>query len=67
MKSLKQMADGLMDRYEAADQPHPQLLYTDRDCCTVDGPGRYKLLFDHWPGTLVCLDIWHFIRRLHGF
>ena len=64
MKSLKQTADGLMDWYEAADQPHPQILYTDQDCCTVDGSGRYKLLFNCWPSLSVHFDIWHFIRRL---
>ena len=64
MESLKKMADGIMDRYEAANQPHPLLLYTDRDCCAVDGPGRYQSLFDRWPALLVRLDIWHFMRRL---
>ena len=55
---------GLVDRYEAANQPHPELLYTDRDCCAVDGPGRYKSLFDRWTALLVRLDIWHFMQRL---
>ena len=63
-ESLQQMADGLMKRYEDANQPHPVLLYTDRDCCTISGPGRYKELFIRWPALEVRLDIWHFMRRL---
>ena len=58
-KEWSQMADGIMDWYEPAKSTS-----TDRDCCAVDGPGRYKSLFDHWPTLLVRLDIWHFMRRL---
>ena len=57
MDSLCQMADGLMKRYEDANQPHPVLLYTDRDCCTIHGPGRFKELFSRWPALEVHLDI----------
>ena len=64
MESLGQMADGLMKRYEDANQPHPVLLYADRDCCTIHGPGRFKELFSRWPALKVLLDIWHYMRRL---
>ena len=34
IESLQRLADGLMGRYERADQEPPHLLYTDRDCCS---------------------------------
>ena len=54
------MADGLTLRYRDAQQPPPQVLYTDRDCCAV----RFQQLFSEWPDMHVCLDIWHFMRRI---
>lgn len=62
--SLKKLADGLMSRYEKAGQTAPAVLYTDRDCCSSDGSSKYKELFGKWPNLEVCLDIWHFMRRL---
>lgn len=33
LSNLGKMAEGLMDRFLKAGQPHPLVLYTDRDCC----------------------------------
>ena len=33
-QSLKMLADGLVQRYTEAQQPPPDVLYTDRDCCS---------------------------------
>ena len=61
--SLQPLATGLVNRYEAQQQPPPQLLYTDRDCCNQHGPSKYETLFSTWT-LLVRLDIWHWMRRL---
>ena len=42
-ESLQKMAEGLVRRYEKARQEPPQLLYTDRDCCSPSGPSEYKI------------------------
>ena len=57
---LAPMARGLMDRYTRAKVPPPSLLYVDRDCCS----GNMSKLFPDWPGLVVKLDIWHFMRRI---
>ena len=36
--SLQPFADGLVNRYSAANVDSPVLLYTDRDCCSEFGP-----------------------------
>ena len=41
-EALRRMACGLMERYKMAHQDHPRLLYTDRDCCSMSGPSKYK-------------------------
>ena len=65
--SLKQMADGLVWRYRDAEQPPPQVLYTDRDCCSVNTTSKYQTLFEEWGEALqVRLDIWHYMRRISG-
>ena len=35
---LAQMDDGLVQRYQQANQPPPVLLYVDRDCCSTAVP-----------------------------
>ena len=42
-ESLQRMAEGLVRRYEKAGQEPPQLLYTDRDCCSQSGPSKYQV------------------------
>ena len=42
-ESLQRMAEGLVRRYEQARQEPPQLLYTDRDCCSQSGPSKYQV------------------------
>ncbi|KAK2143968.1 hypothetical protein NP493_4354g00007 [Ridgeia piscesae] len=61
---LEPLARGLVDRYRRAGQPRPLVLYTDRDCCTQDGPSKLVALFDGWEGMAVRLDVWHFMRRI---
>ena len=61
--ALKPMATGLMHRYEEHNQPPPQVLYTDRDCCGRDNQSKYRVLFDKWD-LCVRLDVWHYMRRL---
>ena len=64
-QSLQRMADGLVQRYKTAGREPPQVLYTDRDCCSTTGKtSRYHSLFHEWNSSLqVRLDIWHFMRR----
>lgn len=62
--SLQALADGLMERYEKHQQPHPLILYTDRDCCSSTGRSKFLELFGRWSNLQVRLDIWHFFRRL---
>ena len=63
-EALAPMAVGLQKRYLGVNVPAPRLLYTDRDCCSYDGPSRFQNLFPGWIGLEVRLDIWHFIRRI---
>ena len=60
---LTRMADELMARYEAADQPAPTVIYVDRDCCSLYGGSKVSEMFSRWPDVTVRLDIWHFMRR----
>ena len=57
---LTKLANGLMQRYSEASVDPPVLMYVDRDCCS----GKSKELFQKWPGLLVRLDIYHFMRRI---
>ena len=41
-EALKPMVDGLMHRYQKAAVQPPTLLYTDRDCCSQNGPSKYQ-------------------------
>ena len=45
VKSMKSVADGLTARYREAQQPPPQVLYTDRNCCAP----HFHHLFSDWP------------------
>ena len=65
VSALQSMATGLMERYKEHKEPPPQVLYTDRDCCTKDGQSKYRVLFSGWD-LCVRLDVWHFMRRLAG-
>ena len=60
------MASGLVDRYSRSGKPRPLVLYTDRDCCTMEGLSKLNALFAGWDGLPVRLDVWHFMRRLAG-
>ena len=41
-EALRPMAMGLMHRYERAAIDPPNLLYTDKDCCSQSGPSKYQ-------------------------
>ena len=57
------IAAGLMKRYSDAKEPPPKVLYVNRDCCEA-GAVKVKDLFFKWPGLIISLDIWPFMRRL---
>ena len=62
---LEQMADGLMNRYNAAGVEPPVLLYVDRDCCALGGGvSSTKKMFAGWRDLVIRLDVWHFMRRI---
>ena len=54
------MAKGLMNRYERAGEPAPDLMYVDRGCCRQHGATAVQVLFDQWvaAGMVVRLDAW---------
>ena len=58
---LENMANGSMRRYSLAGVSPPEVLYVDRDCCST---GKAKKLFSLWDNLVICLDIWHFMRRI---
>ena len=60
---LENMANGLMRRYPMAGVPPPEILYVDRDCCSGTTV-KTKELFSLWENLVMCLDIWHFMRRI---
>ena len=65
--SLQKLAVGLMQRYKNGGQQPPQVLYTDRDCCSQGiRPSKYQQLFSSWEGLQVRLDVWHYMRRIAG-
>lgn len=61
---LKDMADGLMKRYRKANEPQPTVMYTDRDCCSINESSKLSTLFHEWADLEIRLDIWHFMRRI---
>ncbi|PIK44872.1 hypothetical protein BSL78_18257 [Apostichopus japonicus] len=64
ISSCQDLANGLMKRFETAQQAPPTVLYTDRDCCKIGGDSKFKILFSKWEDLEVRLDIFHFMRRL---
>ena len=63
-EALLPMAKCLVERYASANVPPPRLLYTDRDCCSLNGLSRFRRLFSSWDSLEIRLDIWHFMRRI---
>ncbi|XP_070834704.1 uncharacterized protein [Chaetodon trifascialis] len=62
---LRDMANGLQDRYQQAGRDPPQVLYVDRNCCRRDGGTcAAAALFPAWPQLIVRLDICHFVCSL---
>ena len=57
---LQEMARGLVRRYHDAGVEPPKVIYVDRDCCGQS----VRKLFHGWEDIIVCLNIWHFMRRL---
>ncbi|KZS02231.1 Uncharacterized protein APZ42_000804, partial [Daphnia magna] len=64
ISNLGRMADGMMNRFSNAGQPHPMVLYTDRDCYKQEGLSKYQKLFHKWENLRVQVDCWHFMRRI---
>ena len=62
---LQRMADGVILRYEQANQPVPELMYVDRGCCRAHVPNAVENLFQPWveKGMVNRLDIWHWLHR----
>lgn len=52
LPALQPLADGLMERYKAANVDPPMLPYTDRDCCSQQGLSKFKVLFGQWQGLI---------------
>ena len=43
INGLQKMAEGLIKRYQQAEVEPPCLLYTDRDCCSQNGPSKLQV------------------------
>lgn len=63
---LDAMTAGLVERYRRAGVSPPTVLYVDCHCCKEAGDTKLKQRFGGWPGIIIRLDIWHFMRRLAG-
>lgn len=61
---LQDMSTGLQERYRRAGKDSPQVLYVERDCCSVDGGTSAAALFPLWPQMSIRLDIRCFLVRL---
>ncbi len=62
---LQEMADGLVRRYEQAQEPNPAAMYVDRKCCKKNTEGSAtKDMFPKWPDMATPLDIFHWMRRI---
>ncbi|XP_070539358.1 uncharacterized protein [Ptychodera flava] len=58
---LHPMVDGIVQRYSCANEPPPDLLYVDRNCCGMQN--RLQTMFSGWPYLKIRLDISHFMRQ----
>ncbi|XP_070403353.1 uncharacterized protein [Nothobranchius furzeri] len=58
---LGKMVEGVIKRYHDAGVSPPEVLYVDRDCC---GSSHLHKMIRAWQNTSICLDIWHFMRRI---
>ena len=58
------MCQGIVKRYNNAEEPPPVLIYVDRDCCSTSGVPSALRWFQPWE-CFVRLDIWHFMRRFN--
>ncbi|XP_078799714.1 uncharacterized protein LOC144990382 isoform X2 [Oryzias latipes] len=65
---LRPMCQGLMERFEQANQLAPKILYIDRGCCRAQGHTAVETLFQPWVdrGMVVRLDIFHWIHRFEA-
>ncbi|XP_019747785.1 uncharacterized protein LOC109529068 [Hippocampus comes] len=63
-EGLSAMAEGLVRRYKDAGKPPPEVLYVDRDCCSVTGKSKIHDTFGQWDRLVVRLDVWHLMRRI---
>ena len=62
---LEKLTVGIVKRYREANEPPPQLLYADSNCCSEEGRlSKYRVLFAEWKDLIIKLDIFHFIMRI---
>ena len=64
LSSLKPIADGLVRCYATAGVELPVVMYTNRDCCSEQGPSTLKQLFSAWECMKIRLDIWYFMQHI---
>lgn len=62
-EALQLMADGIMIRYSKAKVQPPVAIYTDRDCCNINGSSKINDLFNQLPYLTVRLDILAFHEK----
>ena len=61
---ISDMTAGLVRRYERGRQSPSEVIYVDRDCCSVSGKSKVMDLFPQWKDLHVWLDIWHLCADL---
>lgn len=59
---LKNMAEGLMSRYEDAKMDPPKVMYVSSDVC-CDMKHLIKQLFNKWYQLEVRFDLWNFMKK----
>ncbi|XP_069115959.1 uncharacterized protein [Argopecten irradians] len=60
--ALIRLCQGIVQRYNNAGEPEPDIIYVDRDCCSQSGKNPVLDWFKPWTCT-IRLDIFHFMRR----
>ncbi|XP_001345268.3 uncharacterized protein si:ch73-112l6.1 [Danio rerio] len=63
-EDLHPMCSGLMERYQRAGKPPPQLLYVNRDCCSTTNKGKTAAMFTEWDRLIIRLDAWQFMQHI---
>ena len=61
---LQKLCQGIVKRYQDAAEPEPEMIFVDRDCCSMSGVPPVLTLFHPWR-CHVRLDIWHWMQRFN--